>query len=133
MIKVRHSQNRLQRGEIFGKGYGIKYGAIVKTLRTYWEHIDNIINNHWELGENLMESYGTQLGTSNSQKRSHHPQPSRGKKRTWPHVIGWVRFLFQIVVIGHHFWPRLTTRGMNCGGQSCKLSATFWALLTPYF
>jgi hypothetical protein len=63
------------------------------------------------------------LGTSNSKKRSHNPQPPRGQKRTWA-SCHWLGEISIPNCVGHHFWPRLTTRGMNCGGRSL-LSATF--------
>jgi hypothetical protein len=51
----------------------------VVLLGTHWEHgetIDNIINDHLELGENMMELYGTQWEQKETQNpKKFHPPP----------------------------------------------------------
>jgi len=69
-----------------------------------------------------MESYGTKLGTSNSKNDLTILSPQLGKKN-----LASCHWLGEISIpnfVGHHFWPRLMTRGTNSGGRSL-LSATF--------
>ncbi len=71
-------------------------------LGTHWEHgetIDNIINDHSELGENMMELYGTQWEQKETQnsKKFHPPPPKENIELLGymlPHFISPVGDLF---------------------------------------
>ncbi len=60
-------------------------------LGTHLEHgetIDNIINDHLELGDNMMELCGTQLEQKETQnsKKFHSPTPQVNHRAAWVHV-----------------------------------------------
>jgi hypothetical protein len=79
-----------------------------------------------------MESYGTHLGTSNSQKKiSPSSAPKRKKKN-----LASCHWLGEISIpncVGHHFWPRLTTRGMNSGGTKLQIECYILSIVNSLF
>jgi hypothetical protein len=87
----------------------------VVLLGTNWEleeQIENIINNHWALGESHMEYIWEHQIPKNPQSPSLTPYPPNGKElgllgASLAHVIGCEEFLFLIVLVT--IWP------MNCG------------------